>query len=121
MKTYSAVIKPQFEKREAGFYIRYSDNQYDGFNDNLPDYAPDEIETAEGDTNYSYQEIKFKTIDRSVIISQLILSKYTYDDQAAILANRGDGKESHEVEHDNFQKFRRFCKLLADVFIEEYG
>lgn len=116
MKAFSAVIKPQFEKKGNKFNIRYSESQFNSFQDTLPAFSPDKV-SSEEDDNYSYQQVCVATKDRDKVIAKLITDRYSYDTQVALFANRGDGNAVHEQEFNEYQKFRKFAKALATAFI----
>jgi hypothetical protein len=48
------------------------------------------------------------------MIASVIETKFSKDDQIAMLANEGDGIQEHEQEIQEFQNFRAFAKALVD-------
>lgn len=112
--TYSAVQKTRYEKRKDLIFLRFIDSEVESFDGNIGDFQPETI-TIEEDTNYAYREIKVNATDsRADKIAAVIESRYSKDDQIAMLANEGDGVPEHEQEIQNFQNFRAFAKALVD-------
>jgi hypothetical protein len=48
------------------------------------------------------------------MIAKVIETRFSKDDQIAMLANKGDGVPEHEQEIQRFQNFRTFAKALID-------
>lgn len=113
--TYSAVKKGRVEFRKGIVIIRYTDSEVNEFIDEINTNFEPEESVSEDQTIYGYNEIKLnKDKSRGDKIAAIIETKYTKDDQIAMLANIGDGDEQHAAEVASFQKFRKFAKKLVD-------
>lgn len=112
---YSAVQKQRKEQHKGVIKLRWTDSEVKTFSGSIGTFSPDEITDDEGNVNYAYREVKLSDkLSRGEMIAAVIETKFSKDDQMAILANKGDGVESHEQEIQLFQKFREFAKALID-------
>lgn len=116
--TYSAVQKSRKEQHKGLIKLRWTDNEVDNFDGTIGSFTSDEVTDDEGNVNYAYREVKLNEFDRGKQIATVIESRYSKDDQIALLANKGDGVSEHEQEIQNFQNFRAFAKALIDEKVQ---
>ena len=87
-----------------------------------PTPAADDTEpVASGITAYSYEgtepdgstKIAAQEATYGAFTAGLVRLKYSQDEVEAILANRGDGDETHEAEFEAYQSWRKEAKEIA--------
>ncbi len=111
---YSAVQKSRKEQHKGVIKLRWTDSEADNFNGTIGAFQPETV-TVEEETNYAYREVKLnEKQSRGEMIAAVIESKFSKDDQIAMLVNEGDGIPEHEQEIQEFQNFRAFAKALVD-------
>jgi hypothetical protein len=111
---YSAVQKSRKEQHKGVIRLRWTDGEAENFNGTIGAFQPETV-TVEEETNYAYREVKLNDKqNRGEMIASVIETKFSKDDQIAMLANEGDGIQEHEQEIQEFQNFRAFAKALVD-------
>jgi hypothetical protein len=111
---YSATEKSRKEQHKGIIKLRWTDSEVDSFDGAIGSFQPDTV-TVEEEINYAYREVKLnEKQSRGEMIAAVIESKFSKDDQIAMLANEGDGIPEHEQEIQEFQNFRAFAKALVD-------
>jgi hypothetical protein len=111
---YSAVQKSRKEQHKGVIRLRWTDGEAENFNGTIGAFQPETV-TVEEETNYAYREVKLNDKqNRGEMIASVIETKFSKDDQIAMLANEGDGISEHEQKIQEFQNFRAFAKALVD-------
>jgi hypothetical protein len=111
---YSAVQKSRKEQHKGVIRLRWTDGEAENFNGTIGAFQPETV-TVEDETNYAYREVKLTDKEsRAEMIAKVIETRFSKDDQIAMLANQGDGMPEHEQEIETFQKFRAFAKGLIN-------
>ena len=112
---YSAVQKQRKEQHKGIIKIRWTDSEVDNYSGSIGTFNPGSVTDEEGNVNYAYREVLLgEKESRGEMIAKVIETRFSKDDQIAMLANQGDGVPEHEQEIQNFQNFRTFAKALID-------
>lgn len=75
-----------------------------------------EIDSEETETFYRYDTAVAKTTDdRNTLISKIIHSRYSVDDEIATINNKEESPEEYQA----YQEFRAQAKVLVDGWINK--
>lgn len=116
-------------------FVKYDDNHYLLYTgeQKVENYHPEtatgssdtseqsEDEDSEGVTAYSYEgtepdgstKIQATAATYDDFTAGLVRTRYSQNQVEAILANRGDGDETHEAEFEAYQSWRKEAKEIA--------
>ena len=116
-------------------FVKYDDNHYLLYTgeQKVENYHPEaatgssdtseqsEDENSEGVTAYSYEgtepdgstKIQATAATYDDFTAGLVRTRYSQNQVEAILANRGDGDETHEAEFEAYQSWRKDAKEIA--------
>lgn len=116
-------------------FVKYDDNHYLLYTgeQKVENYHPEvatgssdtseqsEDENSEGVTAYSYKgtepdgstKIQATAATYDDFTAGLVRTRYSQNQVEAILANRGDGDETHEAEFEAYQSWRKEAKEIA--------
>lgn len=116
-------------------FVKYDDNHYLLYTceQRVDNYHPEaatgssgtskqsENEDTEGVTTYSYEgtepdgstKIQATAATYDDFTAGLVRTRYSQNQVEAILANRGDGDETHEAEFEAYQSWRKEAKEIA--------
>jgi hypothetical protein len=112
---YSAVQKSRKEQHKGIIKLRWTDSEAETFSGSIGAFNPESETDADGNVNYAYREVILSEKEnRGEMIAKVIETRFSKDDQIAMLANKGDGVPEHEQEIQRFQNFRTFAKALID-------
>jgi uncharacterized protein YfaP (DUF2135 family) len=112
---YSAVQKNRKEQHKGIIKLRWTDSEVETFSGSIGAFNPESETDDEGNVNYTYREVTLTDKEsRAEMIAKVIETRFSKDDQIAMLANQGDGMPEHEQEIETFQKFRAFAKGLIN-------
>lgn len=121
------LARKSFVKYDDNHYLLYTGEQKVG------NYHPEaatgssdtseqsEDENSEGVTAYSYEgtepdgstKIQATAATYDDFTAGLVRTRYSQNQVEAILANRGDGDETHEAEFEAYQSWRKEAKEIA--------
>jgi hypothetical protein len=92
------------------------------YSDNIPDQILNiqgnvliNVNVVESEGSFKYDQVTVTNdATRNEIVSAIIRSRYTADDEIALINNLNKGDEKYVNEYNDYQDYRIFAKNLAD-------